>query len=43
MVSWNYQEYYVDKLFEKETLIEMWIEWISKEQMIQEIVGNDNL
>lgn len=37
------QEYYVDKLFEKENLIEMWIEEISKEQMIQEIVDNDNL
>ena len=37
------QEYYVDKLFEKETIIEMWIEGISKEQMIQEIVDNDNL
>lgn len=37
------QEYYVDKLFEKETIIEMWIEGISKEQMIQEILDNDNL
>lgn len=37
------QEYYVDKLFEKETIIGMWIEGISKEQMIQEILDNDNL
>ena len=33
----------MDKSFEKETLNEMWIEWISKEQIIQEIVDNNNL
>ena len=37
------QEYYVDKLFDKENIIEMWIEGITKEQIIQEIVDNDNL
>ena len=37
------QEYYVDKLFDKENIIEMWIEGITKGQMIQEIVDNDNL
>lgn len=37
------QEYYVDKLFNKKNIIEMWIEGISKGQMIQEIVDNDNL
>ena len=36
------QEYYVDKLFDKENIIEMWIEGITKEQIIQEIVDNDN-
>ena len=37
------QEYYVDKLFEKETIIEMWINNTTKEEMIDEIVDNDNL
>ena len=37
------QEYYVDKLFEKETIIEMWINKTTKEEMIEEIVDNDNL
>ena len=37
------QEYYVDKLFDKENIIEMWIEGITKEQIIEEIVDNDNL
>ena len=30
------QEYYVDKLFEKETVIEMWINRTTKEEMINE-------
>lgn len=37
------QEYYVDKLFEKETIIEMWINRTTKEEMIDEIVENGNL
>ena len=37
------QEYYVDKLFEKETVIEMWINRTTKEEMIDEIVNNENL
>ena len=37
------QEYYVDKLFEKETIIEMWINNTTKEEIIDEIVDNDNL
>src|SRR5699024_4087981 len=37
------QEYYVDKLFEKEIIIEMWINNTTKEEMIDEIVDNDNL
>ena len=37
------QEYYVDKLFEKEIIIEMWINKTTKEAMIEEIVDNDNL
>lgn len=37
------QSYYVDKIFEKETIVDMWIDGITKEQMIQEIVDNDNL
>ena len=37
------QEYYVDKLFEKETLIEMWINKITKDEMIDEIVDSGDL
>lgn len=37
------QEYYVDKLFDKETIIEMWINKATKEEMIQEIVDNVNI
>lgn len=37
------QEYYVDKLFEKETIVEMWINRTTKEEMIDEIVENGNL
>ncbi|MGL6106856.1 hypothetical protein [Romboutsia sp.] len=37
------QEYYVDKLFSKEQVIEMWIEGTTKEEMVQEIVDNDSL
>ena len=37
------QEYYVDKLFEKETIIEMWINGTTKEEMIDEIVDSENL
>ncbi|MEN7555064.1 hypothetical protein ABFR46_15415 [Clostridioides difficile] len=37
------QEYYVDKLFEKETIIEMWINRTTKEEMIDEIVENGNI
>ena len=37
------QEYYVDKLFEKETVIEMWINRTTKEERIDEIVNNENL
>lgn len=37
------QEYYVDKLFEKETIIEMWINGITKKEMIDEIVDNNDL
>lgn len=37
------QEYYVDKLFSKEQVIEMWIDGTTKNEMIQEIVDNDNL
>ena len=37
------QEYYVDKLFEKETVIEMWINRTTKEEMIDEIVDSGNL
>lgn len=37
------QEYYVDKLFDKETIIEMWINRTTKEEMIKEIVDNVNI
>lgn len=37
------QEYYVDKLFEKETIIEMWINRTTKDEMIDEIVDSVNL
>lgn len=37
------QEYYLDKLFSKEQVIEMWIDGTTKNEMIQEIVDNDNL
>ncbi|MCI9978118.1 hypothetical protein JY742_18480 [Clostridioides difficile] len=37
------QEYYVDKLFSKEQVIDMWIEGTTKDEMVQEIVDNDNL
>lgn len=37
------QEYYVNKLFSKEQVIEMWIDGTTKNEMIQEIVDNDNL
>lgn len=37
------QEYYVDKLFEKETIIEMWINGTTKDEMIDEIVDSVNL
>lgn len=37
------QEYYVDKLFDKETIIEMWINRTIKEEMIKEIVENVNI
>jgi acylphosphatase len=37
------QEYYVDKLFEKETIIEMWINRTTKDEMIDEIVDSLNL
>lgn len=37
------QEYYVDKLFEKETIIEMWINGTTKDEIIDEIVDSVNL
>ncbi|EQK49619.1 hypothetical protein C671_0089 [[Clostridium] bifermentans ATCC 19299] len=37
------QEHYVDKLFEKETIIEMWINGTTKDEMIGEIVDSVNL
>ncbi len=37
------QECYVDKLFDKETIIEMWINRSTKEEVIQEIVDNVNI
>ena len=37
------QEYYVDKLFEKETIIEMWINGTTKDEMVDEIVDSVNL
>ncbi len=37
------QEYYVDKLFEKETIIEMWINGTTKDEMLDEIVDSVNL
>ena len=37
------QEYYVDKLYEKETGIEMWTNRTTKEERIDEIVNNENL
>ncbi len=37
------QEYYVDKLFEKETIIEMWINGITKGEVIDEIMDTENL
>ncbi|TAN67423.1 hypothetical protein WS9_008450 [Paraclostridium sordellii 8483] len=33
----------MDKLFDKETIIEMWINKATKEEMIQEIVDNVNI
>ena len=37
------QEYYVDKLFEKETIIEMWINGTTKDEIVDEIVDSVNL
>ncbi len=37
------QEYYVDKLFDKEMLVEMWINESSKDEIIKEMVDNENL
>lgn len=37
------QEYYVDKLFDKEILVEMWINGTTKDEIIKEIVDNENL
>lgn len=37
------QEYYVDKLFEKETIIDMWINGTTKDEMVDEIVDSVNL
>lgn len=37
------QSYYVDKIFEKETIVDMWIDGITKEQMIEEIVDSNDL
>lgn len=37
------QSYYVDKIFEKETIVDMWIDSITKEQMIEEIVDSNDL
>ena len=31
------------KIFEKETIVEMWIDGITKEQMIEEIVDSNDL
>lgn len=36
-------EYYVDKLFDKEILVEMWINGTTKNEIIEEIVDNENL
>ncbi|HFL3777300.1 TPA: hypothetical protein ACG3RH_002927 [Clostridioides difficile] len=37
------QEYYVDKLFDKEILVEMLINGTTKDEIIKEIVDNENL
>ncbi len=37
------QEYYVDKLFEKEIIIEMWINGTTKDDMIEEIIHNGSI
>ena len=37
------QEYYIDKMFQKETIIEMWINGTTKDEMIDEIVDSVNL
>ena len=37
------QEYYVDKMFEKETIIEMWINGTTKYEIIDEIVDSVDL
>lgn len=37
------QSYYVDKIFEKETIVDMWIDGITKEQIIEEIVDSNDL
>ena len=37
------QEYYVDKLFDKEILVEMWINGTTKDEIIKEMVDNENL
>lgn len=37
------QEYYVDKMFEKEIIVEMWINGTTKDEMIDEIVDSVDL
>lgn len=37
------QEHYVDKMFEKETIVEMWINGTTKDEMIDEIVDSVDL
>lgn len=37
------QYYYVDKIFEKETLVDMWIDGTTKEEMIEEIVDSNDV
>ena len=37
------QDYYVDKLFDKEILVEMWINGTTKDEIIKEMVDNENL
>ncbi|VIG08708.1 Uncharacterised protein [Clostridioides difficile] len=36
-------EYHIDRLFDKEMIIDMWLDNTSKEELIEEIVQNNDI